>query len=168
MIEAMDWQALMPEGQPMAAGTVAPAHETHDQWEQFPPETPICSHLVGRGESSNINALSNLFPLFPVFPPSEVSLGLNGNQNAPGMAGRPLQIRAREHGGKGLLADDRRTCGSCRNLDDRACSEARPGGLVSARRWYEPPADMLQRCRGYAPLPADPDQRRGIDRWPGL
>ena len=39
---------------------------------------------------------------------------------------------------------------------------------MSARRGYEPVPDLLRRCEGFAPLPDDPDQRAGMERWPGL
>lgn len=33
---------------------------------------------------------------------------------------------------------------------------------------YTPDPAILRRCESYGPLPNDPDQRRGWDRWPGL
>ena len=47
--------------------------------------------------------------------------------------------------------DDRRTCTQCLNLRGRICCIAQPGGLVSARRGYEPIRDVLHRCAGYLP-----------------
>lgn len=47
-------------------------------------------------------------------------------------------------------ADDRRLCGECRHMRGRQCSIARPGGVVSARKWYEPAeTELLQRCKGF-------------------
>ena len=63
--------------------------------------------------------------------------------------------------------DDRRFCTQCLNLRGRACTVARLGGPVSARRGYEPVRDMLHRCAGYAPNATDADQRTGHERWPG-
>ncbi len=62
--------------------------------------------------------------------------------------------------------DDRRLCTQCLNLRGRTCTVARLGGLVSARRGYEPVRDMLHRCAGYAPNATDADQRTGHERWP--
>ena len=64
--------------------------------------------------------------------------------------------------------DDRRYCPECGCYQERRCTIAKPGGLVSAARGYMPVPDMLRRCEGFAPLPEDPDQRPGADRWPWL
>lgn len=64
--------------------------------------------------------------------------------------------------------DDRRTCRQCLNLSGRGCVIAAPGGLVSARRGYEPMPDLPRRCEGYSPIAEDPDQRPVGERWPGL
>lgn len=164
----MDWDALMPKVELGTAGNATADDQPPAHWEQFPPETAICSHLEGVRDRSLINELGGLFPLFPLFPPEKTRLGLEEQEKAPGVAGRPAEIRARKSSETVSPTDDLQTCRSCRNLEERVCRVARPGGLVSARRGYEPIADLLQRCRGYSPLPADPDQRRGIDRWPGL
>lgn len=48
-------------------------------------------------------------------------------------------------------ADDRRTCQECRNLSGTVCQIARPGGVVSARKGYQPALqDVAQRCKGWA------------------
>lgn len=65
--------------------------------------------------------------------------------------------------------DDRRRCQHCLNLSRTGiCAAASPGGLVSARRGYEPTHDIPRRCEGYRPCEDDPDQRPGAERWPGL
>ncbi|GAB1394479.1 hypothetical protein MASR1M60_26430 [Rhodocyclaceae bacterium] len=64
--------------------------------------------------------------------------------------------------------DDRRLCPECGRYRDRRCTIAKPGGLVSASRNYEPVLDLPRRCEGFAPLPDDPDQRPGVERWPWL
>lgn len=64
--------------------------------------------------------------------------------------------------------DDRRICPECGCYQERRCTVAKPGGLVSAARGYMPVPDILRRCEGFAPLPDDPDQRPGVDRWPWL
>ncbi len=65
--------------------------------------------------------------------------------------------------------DDRRRCRHCLNLSQAGtCTVASPGGVVSARRGYEPIQDILRRCEGYRPNEEDPDQRPGAERWPGL
>ena len=64
--------------------------------------------------------------------------------------------------------DDRRLCPECGHYRVRFCTIAKPGGLVSAARNYEPVPGLLRRCEGFAPLPDDPDQRPGVQRWPGL
>lgn len=64
--------------------------------------------------------------------------------------------------------DDRRRCSQCLNLRGKFCTIAIPGGLVSARRGYEPMRNTLQRCAGYLPGADDLDKRPGGERWPGL
>jgi hypothetical protein len=65
--------------------------------------------------------------------------------------------------------DDRRRCRHCLNLSQAGtCTVASPGGVVSARRGYEPIQDILRRCEGYRPNEEDPDQRPGAERWLGL
>jgi hypothetical protein len=64
--------------------------------------------------------------------------------------------------------DDRRCCSQCLNLRGRACTIARPGGLVSANLGYRPAIATLQRCAGYLPNTTDHDQRPGRERWPEL
>jgi hypothetical protein len=67
------------------------------------------------------------------------------------------------------------TCQECSNLRRpdrdgfRRCLAAARGELPSvARRSYAPVLWLGHRCEGFAPLPADPDQRHGAERWPGL
>jgi hypothetical protein len=65
--------------------------------------------------------------------------------------------------------DDRRRCAHCLNfLPNGVCKVAVPGGLVSARRGFQPVLDFPRRCAGYRPCLDDPDQRPGWDRWPEL
>lgn len=66
------------------------------------------------------------------------------------------------------ILDERRTCTQCQFLRGRVCSVAKPGGLVSANRGYQPNPETLQRCAGYLPNDTDPDQRYGHERWPGI
>jgi hypothetical protein len=69
--------------------------------------------------------------------------------------------------------DDRINCRNCDCLaamvDPPSCKAAslEPGALVRAVRGYRPVV-MPHRCRGFVPLPGDPDQRSGVVRWPGL
>jgi hypothetical protein len=46
--------------------------------------------------------------------------------------------------------DDRHYCTECGHYRVRFCTIATPGGLVSASRNYEPVADLLRRCEGFA------------------
>lgn len=54
--------------------------------------------------------------------------------------------------------DDRRHCVTCANLAGNRCR---------ARSLYVMD-DLPRRCTDYAPLPDDPDQRHGRERWPSL
>jgi hypothetical protein len=63
--------------------------------------------------------------------------------------------------------DERRLCTQCLNLRGAVCIVAKPGGLVSAIRGYQPAlVDILQRCAGYSPNARDTDQSAGRERWP--
>ncbi|GIK87987.1 MAG: hypothetical protein BroJett026_34680 [Betaproteobacteria bacterium] len=42
------------------------------------------------------------------------------------------------------------------------------GDGVALSRSYAPPSLQALRCAGFLPLPDDPDQRAGADRWPFL
>ena len=64
--------------------------------------------------------------------------------------------------------DDRITCRQCLNLRGRICTIAKPGGVVSANRGYQPPLEVLQRCSGYLPNATDTNQQPGGERWPSL
>jgi hypothetical protein len=74
---------------------------------------------------------------------------------------------------KPSLADDRRRCTMCRNLarpdnrGERRCLAAPRGELTgtATARNYHPQTDFPKRCEGYAPMPGDPDQRPGRERW---
>ena len=63
--------------------------------------------------------------------------------------------------------DDRRTCATCTNSQTRGC-QAVLSGIVIASRSYSPDRELLRRCEGYRPNRTDPDQRTGLQRWPGL
>lgn len=64
--------------------------------------------------------------------------------------------------------DDRRHCVRCANLAPSGlCLAAQRGEIIASRTCH--PADHIpRRCEGYAPLPNDPDQRTGRQRWPSL
>ena len=64
--------------------------------------------------------------------------------------------------------DDRRACRRCENLTERGLCLAAWRGEIVASRSYEPISNLLRRCEGYAPSPADPDRRHGRERWPAL
>lgn len=64
--------------------------------------------------------------------------------------------------------DDRRRCSQCTQMGTTGpCRAARSGELI-ANRNYEPDRKLLRRCEGYRPNRSDPDQRSGLQRWPGL
>jgi hypothetical protein len=63
--------------------------------------------------------------------------------------------------------DNRIICKQCVNLTGRRCFAAARGEIVASRN-LEPIRDLRRRCEAFRPLPADPDQRTGAERWPGL
>jgi hypothetical protein len=58
----------------------------------------------------------------------------------------------------------------------RQCARFAPPGICRGRdelhfrpsRSWRPDPDRLQRCEAFRPLPGDPDQRSGLERWPIL
>ena len=66
--------------------------------------------------------------------------------------------------------DDRIRCGDCSWLSmSGVCRAAAPKHKpVVANRGYQPVRDLPRRCEGFAPYADNPDQRRGLERWPGL
>ncbi len=64
--------------------------------------------------------------------------------------------------------DNRRRCAECGNLASNGrCLTAARRELVASRT-YTPAPDWLRRCECFKPLPNDPEQSAGRDRWPGL
>ena len=64
--------------------------------------------------------------------------------------------------------DNRRCCAECGGLASKGRCMAAARRDIIASRGYAPAPDLLRRCEGFKPLPNDPDQRPGRDRWPGL
>ena len=64
--------------------------------------------------------------------------------------------------------DNRRRCVECGSLARNGRCLAAARGEIVASRSYAPAPDWLRRCEGFRPLPNDPDQRQGQDRWPGI
>ena len=66
--------------------------------------------------------------------------------------------------------DDRIRCTDCSWLSmNGVCRAAGPKHKpVVANRGYQPVRDLPRRCEGFAPYADNPDQRRGLERWPGL
>ena len=66
--------------------------------------------------------------------------------------------------------DDRIRCTDCSWLSKSGvCRAAGPKNKpVVANRGYQPVRDLPRRCEGFAPYADHPDQRRGLERWPGL
>lgn len=66
--------------------------------------------------------------------------------------------------------DDRIRCTDCNWLSmSGICRAAGPKHKpVVANRGYQPVRDLPRRCEGFAPYADNPDQRRGLELWPGL
>lgn len=99
--------------------------------------------------------------LLPPAAKQSVSDG-GANEEQPDDEVVPLAagMLSRERGG-----DDRRRCTECGNLGERGlCLAAHRGEIVAIRNYF-PVRDILRRCEGFMPLPFDPDQRHGRDKW---
>ena len=66
--------------------------------------------------------------------------------------------------------DDRIRCTDCSWLSmSGVCRAASPKHKpVVANCGYQPVRDLPRRCEGFAPYADNPDQRHGLERWPGL
>ena len=98
-------------------------------------------------------------------PPTQPETGKDATpafKAATPAAGLP-GIGSRERRG-----DNRRCCAECGDLASNGRCMAAARRDIIASRTYAPAPDLLRRCEGFKPLPNDPDQRPGRDRWPGL
>lgn len=99
---------------------------------------------------------------------------LSGGEAAPeqdaapepqGVAADTLANNIRQ---RALDWDNRRNCLECgKRAPNGRCLAAAKGEIVASGS-YQPDPLPLRRCEGFRPLPDDPDQRSGWDRWPGL
>lgn len=98
-----------------------------------------------------------LLPPKPTEPTEKVGAGGTAEPEQP--ATDP-GIAARERAG-----DNRRRCTECGNLSERGICRAAERGEIVASRSYTPIRDILRRCEEFAPLPNDPDQTPGREKW---
>lgn len=102
-----------------------------------------------------------------LLPPKQLEpqqiVGAGGTAEADELPDEPAPaagIAAREAAG-----DNRRRCTECGNLNERGICRAAERGEVVAGRSYTPIRDLLRRCEGFVPLPTDPDQTPGREKW---
>jgi hypothetical protein len=98
----------------------------------------------------------------PNFAPVEKPSG--GGESDGGA--RPIELPG--IGSPERAGDNLRRCAECGNLAANGRCLAAARREIVASRSYTPARDWLRRCEGFKPLPSDPDQRPGRDRWPGL
>ena len=162
---AIDWGALLPAQQ--AAAPVPAAVQTHTHGTLNVPPRDIYKASKGKGggidagEDGDREAWEERAALLEFD-------GGHDRRTAEALATAEERKRGRAAVWVDRAGDDRRICPECQRYQDRRCTIAKPGGLVSAARGYMPVPDMLRRCEGFAPLPEDPDQRPGADRWSWL
>jgi hypothetical protein len=156
---AIDWGALLPAQQAEAPASVPvrAAVQTHA------PDTNEGGAIGGieAGDDGGREAWEERAAIIEFD-------GGRDRRTAEALATAEGRIRQRATVWAARAGDDRRYCPECGNYRDRRCVMAKPGGLVSAARGYEPVPDILRRCEGFAPLPDDPDQRPGVERFPWL
>lgn len=153
---AIDWGALLP-AQPAAAPTPARAAvQTH-----APGTNAGGAGGNDAGEDGDREAWEERAAIIEFE-------GGQDRRTAEALATAEERKRGRASVWADRAGDDRRICPECQQYQERRCTIAKPGGLVSAARGYMPVPDILRRCEGFAPLPNDPDQRPGVERWPWL
>lgn len=99
--------------------------------------------------------------------PAPAALAEPGQEPAAN-EGAPAPARLPDIGDPERAGDNRRRCAECGNLATNGRCLAAARRDIIASRTYAPAPDLLRRCEGFKPLPGDPDQRPGWDRWPGL
>lgn len=144
----MDWDTLIPERALGTAETGANDPKNGPGWEQFPPQTGVCSHLDEECKSHPVNDLGNLFPLFPLFPRPETRLGLEGQEKAPGVAGRPDQIRAGNEGDKPRFPLHPAGVVLCLAWCDAVGADADERAAALEAMTTTPPAEQVRRWHG--------------------
>ncbi len=72
-------------------------------------------------------------------------------------------------------ADDRVTCAMCARYDGEEYEYRTAGKIIllegrclAARPPMGTVADVRRRCEYYNARPGDPDQRKGVERWPDM
>lgn len=158
---AIDWGALLPAQQAAAPMPARPAVQTH------------APGTNGGGAGSGIEAGGNAGEDGDreAWEERAAIIEFEGGQDrraAEALATAEERKRGRATVWAARAGDDRRICPECQQYQERRCTIAKPGGLVSAARGYMPVPDILHRCEGFAPLPDDADQRPGVERWPWL
>lgn len=154
---AIDWGALLPAQQAAAPVPARAAVQTHAPGTNG----SGAGGGIDAGEDGDREAWEERAALLEFD-------GGHDRRTAEALATAEERKRGRAAVWADRAGDDRRNCPECQRYQDRRCTIAKPGGLVSAARGYMPVPDMLRRCEGFAPLPEDPGQRPGADRWPWL
>lgn len=160
----LDWAALLPSNT-----DASPPENLHISPElgEIPPIGGNTNAYGGNADPC-INAdRQEISPISPISPEKNSRASIE-EENAGGVCGQEdVSARVWIRGG------DQVTCHQCGHLattvDPPACKVAslQPFALVRAVRGYRP-VIMPHRCPGFVPLPDDPDQRLGVERWPGL
>lgn len=144
----MDWAALIPDRRTGTPETDAEAPETAARLGTIPTSFGGCSHPANECNQRSINGLSDVFPLFPLYPPLETGPGLEGREKSPGVAGRPVQIRARNEG-------------------DQPRFPLHPAGVVLCLAWCDAiGADAGERAAALEVMTTTPPAEQ-VKRWHG-
>ncbi len=146
---AIDWGALLPAQQAAAPALERAAVQTHAPGTNGGGAACIEADIDAGGDGDR-EAWEERAAII------EFEAGQD-RQTAEALATAEERKRGRATVWAARAGDDRRYCPECGNYRERRCVIAKPGGLVSAARGYEPVPDILHRCEGFAPLPDDPD-----------
>jgi hypothetical protein len=158
---AIDWGALLPTQQAAAPVPARPVVQTHAPGTNAGGAGGGIDGGSSAGEDGSREAWEERAAIIEFE-------GGQDRRTAEALATAEGRIRERAAVWVARAGDDRRYCPECGNYRERRCVMAKPGGLVSAARGYEPVSDILRRCEGFASLPDDPDQRPGVERFPWL
>jgi hypothetical protein len=168
----IDWAALLPvngDATPSMADVPAPAANAggvidREAWEERAAILEFDGGLDRQAAEAQATAETHSRASETAEAQATAETHSRASETAEAQATAETHSRASE-----TAADNRRRCSECQHHHmGRWCAIAQPGGLVSAARGYEPVLGIPRRCEGFMPLPDDPDQRPGMERWPGL
>lgn len=165
-MDGLDWGSLIPSKDGSAPAESATFSQKSGE---LPANRGTLSSYSGNKTTSNGAVFGDRSPRSPRSPRQKKSMDTEESAGVWGW-GETNCARETTFVDLGELVDlgDLRTCEQCGNLTEAGRCLAAARREIVASPNYAPIRLMPKRCEGYLPSPADPDQRPGRERWPGL